>query len=1733
MSGTSGSGDALDVLALGIDSRGMDQAADIAKAKLEQLAGAAQRTEDAWEQLTRAANDAAEATNYYRRAAEGTQRAHAGTAAATREAARSAELEARALDVVRRAAIATGLSFDDLQKATAAVKGSMATAATATAGAAPAFSAATTAVTGTATAAKAASQPIQVAAAAMAGLGTSATNAAPAVRGAATAIAGAGTAAGAAVPVMQRAGAAVKLTSNEVRLLGYQISDVFQQLASGTNPFTILVQQGPQVVDALGGPQAAMGRILSLLTPMKVGIAAVAIAFGGMTIAAERSERALLTLQNRTAAYRTETQNFSVGAEAAARRVARSSGAGLTEATSAAATLGAAGVSVQEMERALRVAQDLSVALGTNLPDAAKRVADAFRNPTRAAQQLADEGFHTMDAAGVRAVRLLELAGDRAGATARVMQSLQGAVGGVDNNLTPLQQSLRNIANSFGRAWDAVKPLSDLIGGQLTRAMAGLVNLGAQIVDIFAALARGIGELIGQVRQLAGVVPDLPEIPDYLMVGPLAPLGAFRQLQRLGSQPPPAAQPAQPAQPDPEAERRQRQATLQRAAERASGNRGLRSEDMRAERQGYQRALGDPATTAEQARILRAALAELGREFAGLRDPMDQFHSQLSRQADLAGEAAGAARELAQAEQQADEIARQAGAARASDEDRMRARLLTQARLTLALDAHIHEIERQTEAMRQLGTTVETLRLDNGTTEVIVRAAASVSDLEISLRAQTEALQYAKEGTQTYEREVRRLIEAYTAQREAEADIQSFRNAEQGRRELEMLEAEVRLLTETAEVRERELAALRERQRIIAAGGNPNSDLSRASMDMAADVAAQRLRVERLRSAYQDIGRIGIQAFERIGEAITQSFATGERRAIKMSNILRGVGSELMQFFLRIAVLNPLANAVAGQNLPTLTTVLQVFGGAGGGTAAGAGGAAGGAGLLGGLGSLLNLGNGLSSIGSLLSGGGGSGTGLLGSIGNFFSGAASWLGLGGSAAAPATAASAAPLIGANGMLTGGQAQSLAAAGAGGAGWGATLGGIGIGIGGGMLVGGLIAGDSKARQTNSMLGSVGGALIGTALFGPIGGIVGGIGGGALGGLLGPGKGFSGGDALVQVNDKGLLEFDRYAGKNFPESGQLVAQAKQEIAQVNATLSGLGLTFKNWTKSLDWIAGVGGGESPNPKTLTEALSAKGGASLLQSDNATVQRVLSNLGDASIEKAVEAAQWVTQVYEPMSRARDAAGTWAARVKDTLKPFDDAITKAREYGLETDKIEGARGVAWERLYQDRNIGAGQEMNRLWQRVAEANGNGIGVLSIQQQQQQLGAQQQRLELEDYLIANGIDGEWAAELRRALEAALLAESKALARQIDDFWRQHRQAAEAIDLRHMRAGAVLSGNANDAQAVTMADFDMRAREEIISVTRSLEGLAFTAAQVTERIAKLTEAQQMERQALIDAFEARKKAVADSIDDRYFAATTDTSTLDGALAAFDRVAARERVAAAREGLADLAQLERAQAAERARIIESFAGQTRDRLLAISGNIGDYLNRLRTTEAGGFSISDRLSASRRTFDEDLAKARLGDEGALGRITSSADALLTNARGMYASGEGWQALRSYVMDTLRELQVSLTGQAGGSSALASMAVGASESAAVPADLASRTRAEVAPVAVRATAAPASDGVVTEIRRLSRHVQAQARELAALRTQVVKLTTETARGADAAEETATATQTLARETRRRPKVTA
>lgn len=267
------------------------------------------------------------------------------------------------------------------------------------------------------------------------------------------------------------------------------------------------------------------------------------------------------------------------------------------------------------------------------------------------------------------------------------------------------------------------------------------------------------------------------------------------------------------------------------------------------------------------------------------------------------------------------------------------------------------------------------------------------------------------------------------------------------------------------------------------------------------------------------------------------------------------------------------------------------------------------------------------------------------------------------------------------------------------------------------------------------------------------------------------------------------------------------------------------------------------------------------------------------------------------------------------------------------------------------------------------------------------------------------------------EAAAAAAAEAAAR------------AEAIATEKLGLQLRLLGATTDTSTLAgqLAIFDAKARQEYDA--------AVAAGTVAENLGLLTQALAAERDQIVRNSEAAlasaaaQKAAADATEQanlqlRLLSATTDSSTLQGALTLFDAKAIRERADAVAAGSANIALLDQALAAERLNIVNDFGQkaadaekQLADQRLGQIQRIQQYLDNLAGGTNSTLSPVDRLAASRQQFNAQFAAARAGDQNALSNITQYSDNFLAASRDFNASSQAYQNDRAYIITALSSL--------------------------------------------------------------------------------------------------------------------
>lgn len=171
------------------------------------------------------------------------------------------------------------------------------------------------------------------------------------------------------------------------------------------------------------------------------------------------------------------------------------------------------------------------------------------------------------------------------------------------------------------------------------------------------------------------------------------------------------------------------------------------------------------------------------------------------------------------------------------------------------------------------------------------------------------------------------------------------------------------------------------------------------------------------------------------------------------------------------------------------------------------------------------------------------------------------------------------------------------------------------------------------------------------------------------------------------------------------------------------------------------------------------------------------------------------------------------------------------------------------------------------------------------------------------------------------------------------------------------------------------------------------------------------------------------------DRIFAALNDNSSLAGQLAAFDRSAQREREAEIRAGGDAINELEGALAAERLKIITSFADNAvaeQKRALeeaqnffdAFSRNLRQFVDGLRSGSDSPLSPQARLAAAQSQYDAQLALAQGGNRDAINGLTTYASALIDAGKAFYASSAGYQTIFETVTAQLLALPTQVSAE-------------------------------------------------------------------------------------------------------------
>ncbi len=897
---------------------------------------------------------------------------------------------------------------------------------------------------------------------------------------------------------VERQGKAANDNSYRNKQLTMQLSDTFQTLALGMPIQQVILQQGPQIIDLFGGMGVAAKALVSPVGLLVAGMTAVAVAGVVLVSRLESSERAL----NAAAVGLTATGRASELSRAQVQSLtdqfAKLPGATRSGAEQSVAALSRLRqVSVQLFGDIGKAASNFMVLTGTEFPEASAELSEYLKAPTEGAKKFAD-AWGGLSVAQLEAIESMDRSGNRLGAQRELLGAMQARLQDLAKvGKTELQQA----GDSMGKSWDdMLTKLSRT--APIIAAREALISLfkGVAQAASEASLDDQIAELDKKLANppVLGMRPDGTPIYDR---GRADYVDARRRREQLDLRrqardaagydeasafsfgPRPAAN---DDLPDP---------TKIKDLIGAYDELATRRKTLMDQMTLLSRAAGQEGVDQD---ALSRALQNLMGQYDALKDPIDQARDALSAEQRVAASSIGT-RQVLQAQIQAEQAALQAGQPKWKAEElgKLAAAQATVQLITAARDQVVLSADEAKGALTVASAYLQGARAANQATIAEEARQAAVKNAFVDERALTAALtaraaaqatiggakavaelQQRVEATErlaeaekagaaavtetgianevaAYALQLRatetdktrdandKLIESYERllRRQDEANrsatsSQALRNKQE---QLELAQAELRLVGALPPEHDRQIERLKTIQDLRRRGVDLSSEQAQAELRATDQLAKVEAQVQQARNAAAETNRIWDRAADGIQDALSDAFMSAFDRsknggfdaAAALLKIFKSVAAEIASAM----VIKPIIGSVASfLGAPQSWLYDRGY------TQAAAQGGAGGGNILSNLSSLSNLlpKNFTNSIASFLG---------LGSTGAISAGSSALAGIGSGALASGVNV-------AGGAIAAGSAAL--GAGLGGAAGGAVAGGA-IGAGTSALAGGAITG----------------------------------------------------------------------------------------------------------------------------------------------------------------------------------------------------------------------------------------------------------------------------------------------------------------------------------------------------------------------------------------------------------------------------------------------------------------------------------------------------------------------------------------------------------------------------------------------------------------------------------------------------------------------------------------------------
>lgn len=256
----------------------------------------------------------------------------------------------------------------------------------------------------------------------------------------------------------------IGLQRYELINLSRQIQDVGVSLVSGQSPFLVLVQQGTQIADIFSNSEATVGGffrqmlsgVASVLTPARIATGAIGVIGGAALTAATQWSQAQRQIDLALTGSGRASGASASDINSLARSGSSLSGLSVSEARALATALAETGrVGVSQIAPIISLGHDIATVYGIDAAQAAKKLAAAFADPAKGADDL-NQRLGFLDAATQRLIADLSAQGRVVEAQNLLYQSASRSLDGVQRNVSTLTRFWNVLGNAASDAWDWV-----------------------------------------------------------------------------------------------------------------------------------------------------------------------------------------------------------------------------------------------------------------------------------------------------------------------------------------------------------------------------------------------------------------------------------------------------------------------------------------------------------------------------------------------------------------------------------------------------------------------------------------------------------------------------------------------------------------------------------------------------------------------------------------------------------------------------------------------------------------------------------------------------------------------------------------------------------------------------------------------------------------------------------------------------------------------------------------------------------------------------------------------------------------------------------------------------------------------------------------------------------------------------------------------------------------------------